>query len=301
MARAATKTKAAPPKKGKAAPAKKTRKSSKKGNVVSLDFSDVKSFKAVPEGPYLFEVTSVEQGTSQNDNPTLKFELAVAEGKFEGSKVWHTTTLTKEAMWKTREVLDALGQEVDGEVDIDLDELVGARCGGNVYHDEYEKGKVSAKIADFFSAEDFDSEEEEEDETPKKGKASKSKKDEKPAKGKKSKKDEPNVNEMDEDELAELVDELGLDVDLDDYSSIKKKRAAVADAMDDTDEEDDNDDTYTSDQIEELDIDQLAELNDDLELGLDFDDYEDMKPKVAIKEAAKAILKILKKKKLLAD
>ena len=99
---------------------------------------------------------------------------------------------------------------------------------------------------------DDDEDDEDEDEKPAKGKKSKSKKpaddedddddDDKPAKGKskskdkKSKKktyDRDEVEDMDEDELQELLEEAGLDdeVDLDDYKKLPKKVAAVIEAL----------------------------------------------------------------------
>ena len=46
---------------------------------------------------------------------------------------------------------------------------------------------------------------------------------------------------MDEDELQEVIDKHGLDVDLDDFKKIGKKQAAVVDALEGEDlmEEDD--------------------------------------------------------------
>lgn len=40
---------------------------------------------------------------------------------------------------------------------------------------------------------------------------------------------------MDEDELQELIDESGIDVDLDDYKKLPKKVAAVVEALEDAD------------------------------------------------------------------
>lgn len=273
----------------KAAKKEAPRKKKKKGNVVSLDFTGVKNFKTIPEGSYIVEVVSIEQGTSSNDNPTLNWEFEVAEGSNKGSKLWYTTTLTPDSMWKTREVLDALGQEIpDGEMDCDLDELVGTQCGVNVFHEEYE-GKKKAKISDFISKDEVDAEDEEdaeeEDDAPKKGKKSKG----------------PKISDMDEDELAEFIEENSLDVDLDDFSSIKKKRAAVAEAfeggIDEDEEEEDSEkesESYTEDQINEMDMEELEALNSDHDLEVDL---EDMKPKAA----RKAMLKALKKAKLLED
>lgn len=94
--------------------------------------------------------------------------------------------------------------------------------------------------------EDEDSDEDEdedEDEKPaKKGKSSKksSKPEPKKGKDKKSKKktyDRDEVEDMDEDELQELLEEAGLEdeVDLDDYKKLPKKVAAVIEALEEAD------------------------------------------------------------------
>lgn len=96
------------------------------------------------------------------------------------------------------------------------------------------------------------SDDDDEDEAPKKGRGRKAKKpaddedddedeDDKPAKGKKAKGKKPakvdrdDVEEMDEDELQELIDAHDLDVDLDDYKKIAKKRDAVIEALEEED------------------------------------------------------------------
>lgn len=111
------------------------------------------------------------------------------------------------------------------------------------------RGRKAKKPAD-----DEDEDEDDEDEKP--SKKSKSKKpakgksksddddedeDDKPAKGKKAKGKKPakvdrdDVEEMDEDELQELIDAHDLDVDLDDYKKIAKKRDAVIEALEEED------------------------------------------------------------------
>ena len=88
---------------------------------------------------------------------------------------------------------------------------------------------------------DSDDEDEDEDEKPaKKGKSKKSSKPEPKGKAKKSKKktyDRDEVEDMDEDELQELLEEAGLEdeVDLDDYKKLPKKVAAVIEALEEAD------------------------------------------------------------------
>lgn len=95
-----------------------------------------------------------------------------------------------------------------------------------------EADEAAAKAAKKGSKSKSKKDDDEEDDEPKgksKGKAA--------AKGKKKPKkyDKDEVEEMDEDELQELIDESGIDVDLDDYKNLKKKVAAVVDALEEED------------------------------------------------------------------
>lgn len=273
-------------------------KKKKKSNTVKANFKDVKVFKTPPEGDYVLKVIEAELGESSNDNATISLECEIAQGKYEGSKVWHTLVFSEKALWKTREALEAMGQDVpDGEMEVDPSDLVDCEFGATLFHDTYE-GTKRAKIAEFLAADEVsedDSEEEEDNEEDKKSskKKSKSKK-----KDEDEEEEEVDVDSLDEDELQELIDDKGLDVDLDDYSSIKKKRAAVAEALEGGEEEEDSDSeetTYTEDQINEMGSEELEELNNDLEL--DIEDIDEMSKKTARRN----VIKALKKKKLLED
>lgn len=115
--------------------------------------------------------------------------------------------------------------------------------------DKPAKGKKGAKGKSKKSSDDDD--DDDEDDKPAKGKSKgKSKsdddddddEDEKPKKGKKSKSkkktyDRDEVEDMDEEELQELLEEAGLDdeVDLDDYKKLAKKVEAVIEALEEAD------------------------------------------------------------------
>lgn len=78
--------------------------------------------------------------------------------------------------------------------------------------------------------------EEEEEEKPAKGKAGKASKDgsaksSKKSRSKKADLTEDEVQEMNEDELGELIEQHDLDVDLDDHKTLRKKKVAVIDAL----------------------------------------------------------------------
>lgn len=286
----------------------------KKKSVIKANFKDVQVFKLPPEGNYKLRVEEAEMETSSNDNDMIALTCEVAEGKYEGSKVWHRLVFSEGSLWRAREALEAMGIEVpDGEMEVDPSELIGCEFGAELLHETYE-GKKKAVISEWLLADevevdedDSDEDEDEDEEDKPKGKSKKSK-----ASSKKSKKEEPeedeededddiDVSSMDEDELEELIDDKGLDVDLDDYSSIKKKRKAVQEALESDGEEDEDEDeededkeesdetTYTEDQIKDMSQEDLEELNDDLELGID--DLDEMTKKTARRNVIKALKK----------
>jgi len=146
-------------------------------------------------------------------------------------------------------------EEMDEE---ELQEVLDANDDLDVDLDDFKKlpKKIEAVI-EALEEEDL-LEDDEPEEKPAKGKKGKKSKDddedepeEKPAKGKKGAKgkkkskkiDRSDVEDMDEDELETLLEEHDLDdeVDLDDYKSLKKKIAAVIEALDEADLLEDDD------------------------------------------------------------
>lgn len=121
----------------------------------------------------------------------------------------------------------------DDDADDDADEKPAAKRGrkskkAKADEDDDEDEKPSRKSKSKKAKDDDEDDEDDEDEKPAKGK--------KAAKGKKPKKltaDE--VQDMDEEELADVIEKYELDVDLDDYKTLRKKSAAVIDALEEAD------------------------------------------------------------------
>jgi hypothetical protein len=206
--------------------AKKTKRT------VEVDFTDVEVGGGggfhIPEGEYAMKVDSVKLGTSSNDNEQIEWIFKGTEGKAKGKTFYFYTPLVEQALWKLRETLEALGVEVpDSAMDIDLDELEGMECTGQVEDDEY-KNKIRSKLAKLVGEASESTDEAEEDTSPGKKKAN--------GKGKKLiKVSEEEVKEMGEDELEDLVGKYDLDVDLGDFKILRKKIAAVVAALEEKD------------------------------------------------------------------
>lgn len=219
-----------------------------KDRVVNIDFEGVEAggggFK-IPEGDYRMKVKEVEDTESDAGNSMFKWTFEGIEGKSKGKLFYlYTVYDPPESLWKLRSLLEALGQEVpDGPLDLDLDEMVDLEIIGTVGDEEY-KDKITSKLQDF-SPVDGEEEEEEEEEKPKRGKKRGAKEEpeeeeeEKPARGKKKKagkkeleaKTADEVKAMDDDEMAELIEQYDLDVDLKEHKTPRRKASAIITAL----------------------------------------------------------------------
>jgi hypothetical protein len=128
---------------------------------VNVDFSDVESFEAIPEGEYpviINEVTYVEPA-SDDKYPYLNVELEITEGEHEGRKLWTIWSFSPKALWRMKQVFENLGlpvDEVEFEVDEDTDavtdpELVGLPAIAVVTIEPYE-GKDRNRVDNLISS-----------------------------------------------------------------------------------------------------------------------------------------------------
>jgi hypothetical protein len=91
------------------------------------------------------------------------------------------------------------------------------------------------------------------------------------------------IQELDEDELQEFIEEHDLEVDLDDYSTLKKKRAAVAEAYEEATENAAGDDAP---DFSSMDEEELEEFITEHDLEVDLDDIKGLKKQRAAVEKA---------------
>lgn len=255
-------------------------KSSRKGRgsaSVNVDLSGVEtSRKTIPEGVYTLVVDSATQKSSQGGNPMIVFEFSVAEGKYQGSKLYENCSLQPQALFKLKSVLIALGLDIPNKAfDLDLKDLIGMTCEADVGHEVYE-GKKKARILEYIDPSDSDSDEddsedEDDDDTDV----------------------ESTLMEMDLDDLKDLAKELDISA-----SSIKKAKKVKAlvelimseadeddilEALGDEDEEDDEDDGDEEDEEKDYSEMSLAELKAEckdrglkVKKGMDKDDLIEM-------------------------
>lgn len=270
-------------------------KSKSKGSIIKVDFEGVEAFKTVPEADYVVGIDEVTKETgSDSGEPYLAWTFVITKGKLKGQKLFYNTSLQPKSLWNLRGVLEAFGLEVlDGVMEIDLKELNDhdGKAGVSVEHEKYE-GKNKARVVDVFPEDDVkeggdgkagDTEISEDDilamdeeelaelvkeneidvdlddyATLKKKRAAvvaAVEEAQDAGGGKDDKPDEDAVNAMDEDELEETNKEHDLGLDLDDFATIKKKRAAVIEALEEGGGN--GGDTITEEAIMEMGKDEL--------------------------------------------
>lgn len=137
-----------------------------------VDFDDIEEGGGarvrVPAGDYRAKIKAVSFATSQGGNPMFIWIIVGTDGKFKGKELKEYTALTKKALWKLRDLMEAAGvptpkkqASVKALLDYCKKHVVGKELGVTLGDDEFtnDKGKtfVSSKIQDYINAEDLDS------------------------------------------------------------------------------------------------------------------------------------------------
>lgn len=259
----------------------------------------------------------------------LAWIFTVSRGPHKGISLKpYNTSLQPQALWNLRGVLEAFGVKVpDSTMEIDLEELNGIEeeAGCTVEHDTYQ-GRKQAQVVDIFDVEnvgeggetpsndvteedimsmsedelsEFNDEHELEvdlDEHKKlkaKRKAIAEAWAEKSEGGEKGDDeelpDEDAINEADEEELEKVVEQFELDVDLDKLKNIKKKRAAVLEALEEKKESGEGE-KITEEAIGEMSKDELKEFCEENDLDVELEGSTAKQRRAVIKAAKKAEL-----------
>jgi hypothetical protein len=155
----------------------------------------------VPEGDYRVQVKSVKHDTSKDGNPMLVWEFEIVDGKHKGKVLKDYTSLSPKALWKLKQVLEAMGVTVPNKrVALRLERYAGVQLGVTTVDDEYE-GKISSKVGDYINEDVLDDEDEDEEEDEEEDVEPAPKKSKKSKKSKKAAEDEEEIEDLDLDEI----------------------------------------------------------------------------------------------------
>jgi len=268
----------------------------KASTTVNVNFEGVEARVLLPEGVYDAKVEEVKM-EENNGRPYLawKFKTMDDDSKFDNKPLYNNTSLQPQSLWVLANLLETLGVErPDGPMDLDLTELVDLELQLFVEHEEYE-GKTLSKVVDFAPLTDSDSDVTVEDENGEDGEGSEGY-------------TEEEINEMDAEELAEVIEENDLKV-----RKVKKLatlRAKVIAALEEAgligeeeneegEAEGEEDELYTEDEVMEMSAKELDEIVASEELEVE-------KPKRATKGKGltayrEAVVEALEEAELLDD
>lgn len=137
-------------------------KKSKNRESVKLDMRKVEHGKKggyrYPEQEYKVRIKSAKRETNQNSGNTqiiLDMEIVEPE-KFAGKPYRDYVTLTKKALWRVGQLMDAIGIKWSAEVmTLPLGKLEGKVLGVQLYDDDY-GGKIKSKVSEYYSEEEVD-------------------------------------------------------------------------------------------------------------------------------------------------
>lgn len=212
-----------------------------KAGVKSVDLSDVETFVAFPEGKFHLRVKEIEEGEGDAGD-YWKWVFEDASKKPVDGTVTHITSFAKQALFNLKSLLESLEVEIpDSEFDLDISDMIGLEMMAETAQEDVETDngrRTYTRIVDHWPVG-------EEGDKPGAGKGrgrdkDKEDEEERPARGRGEKRSkekdaitEEDVNDMSQDELEETIEEHKLDIDLGDFKTVSKMRAAVIDALKD--------------------------------------------------------------------
>jgi hypothetical protein len=107
-----------------------------------FDFSsvdDVETYVFVPEGEHDCRIADVREGTSRDGSVRWSFRLEVLGGPYAGrTAAWDSLTWSERGVYRVKKVLEALGLDVKGELEIDPNDLIDLQARVRVIPEERE-------------------------------------------------------------------------------------------------------------------------------------------------------------------
>jgi hypothetical protein len=98
---------------------------------MKINFAEVQNaseYEPVPDGSYVVEIEDVEETATKNGDDMFRLKHRVIEGDQKGRCVFDNVPLTQAAWPRLKLILESVGVEVSGEVDVVPSLLVGRRC-----------------------------------------------------------------------------------------------------------------------------------------------------------------------------
>lgn len=116
---------------------------------IVVDFTGVEAFVKMPVGIHNVVVKEAEIGSAKSSDNRV---LTIVFEHESGATVKHRLTLTKNALWKLKQFLEAIGEKgLDGKFKLEPDKLIGKKCSVEIGEEEYD-GKMYARVENCMKA-----------------------------------------------------------------------------------------------------------------------------------------------------
>jgi hypothetical protein len=107
-----------------------------------FDFSsvdDIESYVSIPAGTHNVKVAEVRDGRSKDGSTRWTFRLEVIDGDYAGrTAAWDSLTWSERGIFRVKKVLEALGMDVRGELEIEPNDLGNLQAQVQVMPEERE-------------------------------------------------------------------------------------------------------------------------------------------------------------------
>jgi hypothetical protein len=114
----------------------------------NVNWEDLAKGNAIEPGRYPVRIDDVKDKTSKAGNAMWEIELTITDGPATGRKLWATIMMQPNALWKLRQLLEAIGLEKAGTDDLDTEELKDCELLVDVINEDYE-GQISNRVKKF--------------------------------------------------------------------------------------------------------------------------------------------------------
>jgi hypothetical protein len=115
------------------------------------DFStvgEVHSFASIPAGSYACRIAEVREGRTRDGSVRWAMRLEVAEGEYAGRTAgWDGLIWSERGILRVKRVLEILGYDVQGEVQLSMADLEGRLISARFEHEDYEDPATGQRTA----------------------------------------------------------------------------------------------------------------------------------------------------------
>jgi hypothetical protein len=90
-----------------------------------IDFGEVPGIDPIPEGVYQAEIAHAEDAVSKSGNDKIALRWKVTSGEYTDRVIFHDLSFHPNALWRTKQVLLAIGYDAKFSGEIDTEGLLG--------------------------------------------------------------------------------------------------------------------------------------------------------------------------------